>query len=372
VERCQGAGCISFAQVGSSTTATFTDTGLTASTSYSYRVRASDTANNLSAYSNTATTTTQSSGIPTPTPPTNLTAIAGAPGPVVVATQGYINGTSLTSHTTAAFDSTGGDLMVMCASSHLGVTMTPTDSFGNAWISAAGPTNTTTGDDLRTQVWYARLPTVGPGHTLTISLSVADSLVISVIVVKGSNTTTPIAAISAIGNDGGTQSLSVASPNITTATGSNLLIGFAKSAQHTTWTPGTGFTQQAGASSNFLDAETGLAATPGSYNATFEVAGSTTWQAVVAAVSPSAAAGTPNQVNLTWTTSTEVGGTISGYLVERCQGPGCTSFAQVGTSATTTFSDTNVTPSTSYSYRVRASDTANNVSAYSNVATASL
>jgi len=289
-----------------------------------------------------------------------------------VATQGYINGTSLPSHTTAAFDSTGGDLIVMCASSHLGITMTPTDSFGNNWISAAGPTSTTTGDDLRTQVWYARLPTVGPNHTLTISLSVADSLVISVIVVKGSNTTTPIAAISAIGNDGGTQSLSVASPNITTTTSNNLLIGFAKSGQHTTWTPGTGFTQQAGASSNFLDAETGLAATPGSYNATFDVAGSTTWQAVVAAVSPSAAAGTPNQVNLTWTASTETGGTISSYLVERCQGAGCTSFAQVGTSATTTFNDTNVTTSTSYSYRVRASDTANNVSAYSNVATASL
>src|SRR5258707_5891531 len=53
---------------------------------------------------------TQSSGIPTPTPPGNLTANAGAPGPVVVATQGYINGTSLPSHTTAAFNSTGGDL----------------------------------------------------------------------------------------------------------------------------------------------------------------------------------------------------------------------------------------------------------------------
>src|SRR5882762_8850502 len=371
VERCQGAGCISFAQAGSSTTTTFNDTGLTASASYSYRVRASDTANILSAYSNTATATTQSSGIPTPTPPGNLTASAGAPGPVVVATQGYINATSLPSHTTAAFNSTGGDLMVMCASSHLGVTMTPTDSFGNGWISAAGPTSTTTGDDLRTQVWYARLPTVGPGHTITISLSTADSLVISVIVVKGSNTTTPIAAISAIGNDGGTQSLSVASPTITTSANSNLLIGFAKSGQNTTWTPGPGFTQQAGASSNFLDAETGLAATPGSYNATFGISGSTAWQAVVVAVSPSAAAGTPNQVNLMWTASTETGGTVSGYLVERCQGAGCTSFAQIGTSATTTFNDTNVTPSTSYSYRVRATDTASNLGPYSSTATAS-
>jgi len=372
VERCQGAGCSSFAQVGSTSTASFNDLGLTATTSYSYRVRASDTANNLSAYSNTATATTQGTGIPTPTPPGNLTATAGAPGPVVVATQGYINATSQPSHTTGAFNSTGGDLLVMCASSHLGVTMTPTDSFGNGWITAAGPTSTTIGDDLRTQVWYARLPVVGPGHTVTISLSAADSLVISIIVVKGSNATTPIGAISAIGNDGGTQSLSVVSPNITTTTGSNLLMGFAKSGQNTMWTAGTGFTQQTAASSNFLDTETGFAATAGIYNATFEISGFTTWQAVVVAVNPSAAAATPNQVNLTWTASTEVGGTVSGYLVERCQGTGCTSFAQIGTSATTSYNDTNVTPSTSYTYRVRASDTANTLSAYSNSATASL
>jgi fibronectin type 3 domain-containing protein len=133
-----------------------------------------------------------------------------------------------------------------------------------------------------------------------------------------------------------------------------------------------GFTQQTAASSNFLDTETGFAATAGIYNATFEISGFTTWQAVVVAVNPSAAAATPNQVNLTWTASTEVGGTVSGYLVERCQGTGCTSFAQIGTSTTTSYNDTNVTPSTSYSYRVRASDTANTLSAYSNTATAAL
>src|SRR5258707_14525706 len=141
---------------------------------------------------------TQSSGIPTPTPPGNLTANAGAPGPVVVATQGYINATSLPLHTTAAFNSTGGDLMVMCASSHLGVTMTPTDSFGNAWISAAGPTNTTKGEEVRTQVWDGRVPRVGAGHGRRIRLSAADSMGISGIVVIGPNTKNPLTAITAI------------------------------------------------------------------------------------------------------------------------------------------------------------------------------
>ncbi len=61
VERCQGAGCNNFAQMGTSpgTTTTYNDTGLTANTSYSYRVRATDAAGNLSPYSNVASATTQ-------------------------------------------------------------------------------------------------------------------------------------------------------------------------------------------------------------------------------------------------------------------------------------------------------------------------
>ena len=76
------------------------------------------------------------------------------------------------------------------------------------------------------------------------------------------------------------------------------------------------------------------------------------------------------QINLSWTASTETGGSISNYLVERCEGTGCTNFAQVASPAGTTYSDTGLAASTSYSYRVRATDTAGNYSEYSNVATA--
>jgi hypothetical protein len=369
VERCQGAGCVSFAQVGTATATNFSDTGLANGTSYSYRVRAKDTANNVGPYSNVASATTTVSGVPTPTAPGNLTAVAGAPGPVVVVAQGYINSTSLLSHTTAAFDSTGGDLIVLCTSSHQGVTMTPADSYNNAWISIAGPTSTTVGDDLRTQVWYARIPTVGAGHTVTVNMSIAQPLVVAVMVVKGSNLSTPIDAVSPIGTDNGTQSLSVVSPNITTTTASDLLIGFAKSSFAAAWSSGPGFTPQPAASSLFLDTETGLAASPGVYNATFGVGGNVTWEAVVVAASPSLAAANPNQVNLTWTAATETGGTVSSYLIERCQGAGCGSFAQIGTTASTNYNDTNVTSSTSYTYRVRAVDTVNTTGPYSNTAT---
>lgn len=77
IERCQGSSCSNFSQIGTSTGASYSDTGLSASTAYSYRVRATDAAGNLSGYSNTASATTQSGGGSTPTPlPTGATGIA--------------------------------------------------------------------------------------------------------------------------------------------------------------------------------------------------------------------------------------------------------------------------------------------------------
>ena len=76
-----------------------------------------------------------------------------------------------------------------------------------------------------------------------------------------------------------------------------------------------------------------------------------------------------SQINLSWTASTDNVG-VTGYRVERCQGAGCNNFAQIGTAAGTTYNDTGLTAGTSYSYRVRATDAAGNLSPYSNVASA--
>jgi chitodextrinase len=75
-------------------------------------------------------------------------------------------------------------------------------------------------------------------------------------------------------------------------------------------------------------------------------------------------------VSLTWGASNESGGAISQYLIERCQGAGCGAFAQVGVASTPGFTDTALTGSTAYSYRVRAKDTLAVLGPYSNVATA--
>ena len=80
-----------------------------------------------------------------------------------------------------------------------------------------------------------------------------------------------------------------------------------------------------------------------------------------------ATAVSPSQVDVSWSASTDNVG-VTGYRVERCQGAGCTTFAQVGTPTGTSFSDTGLSASTSYSYRVVAVDAAGNASAYSTVA----
>jgi glucose/sorbosone dehydrogenase/fibronectin type III domain protein len=75
------------------------------------------------------------------------------------------------------------------------------------------------------------------------------------------------------------------------------------------------------------------------------------------------------QVNLTWIASTDEVG-VTGYRVERCQGAGCSTFIQIATPTGTTYSDTGLTPSTSYSYQVKAVDATGNVSEASPVTSA--
>ena len=88
---------------------------------------------------------------------------------------------------------------------------------------------------------------------------------------------------------------------------------------------------------------------------------------------PTGLAGTAvsmTQINLTWTASTDNVG-VTGYRVERCQGadlhqlrPGRHADRRRASA------DTGLAPSTSYRFRVRAVDAAGNLSAYSDIATA--
>jgi chitodextrinase len=75
-----------------------------------------------------------------------------------------------------------------------------------------------------------------------------------------------------------------------------------------------------------------------------------------------------SEIHLSWTASTDNIG-VTGYLVER-RDPGSQSFVQVGSSTRSSYNDPELAPGSTYSYRVRATDAAQNLSDYSGVASA--
>jgi thermitase len=81
-----------------------------------------------------------------------------------------------------------------------------------------------------------------------------------------------------------------------------------------------------------------------------------------------AAAAASSQVNLAWSDNSS---NEDGFAIERCQGSGCSNFAPIATvtPGVTSFVNNGLAANTTYSYRIRAYNTAGN-SGYSNSATA--
>jgi mannan endo-1,4-beta-mannosidase len=79
---------------------------------------------------------------------------------------------------------------------------------------------------------------------------------------------------------------------------------------------------------------------------------------------PTASGTTATQTTLSWSASTD-DVAVSGYDVFRAPGASGGTFASVGTTASTSFTDTGLSPSTTYRYEVRSRDAAGNVSAFS-------
>ena len=254
VERCQGTGCSTFVLVTTVTGTTYNNTGLTASTSYSYRVRATDAANNFSGYSNTASATTQASDTTPPTIPGTLTATPAS--------------------------STQINLSWTASTDNVGVTGYQVERCQGAGCSNFALVTTVTGTTY---------------------------------------------------NNTGLTEITSYSYRVRATDAANNFSGYSNTASATTQT-----------------SDTTPPTVPGTLTAT--PASST-------------------QINLSWGASTDNVG-VTGYQVERCQGTGCTTFVLVTTVTGTTYNNTGLTAATSYSYRVRATDAANNFSGYSNTASA--
>jgi chitodextrinase len=262
-----------------------------------------------------------------------------------------------------------------------------TDSNGNVYTLAVGPTQNSD-HHLSQSIYYARgiLAADASTNTVTVRFTVpahpadlhAD---IRVLEYSGLDRVNPLDVTAAatgttdVSNSGGA----------TTTNAHDLLVGANLTHRHTSG-PGIGFTKRLITSPHGDIAEDRVVTTAGSYSASAPLKGHGPWIMQMVAfkgasggtvdssppTNPSnllATAAGPGGINLSWTASSDNVG-VTDYLIERCQGPGCSSFAQVGTSPTTTFSDTGLLSSTSYSYQVRATDAAGNLSGESNISSA--
>ena len=367
VERCQGAGCSTFAQVGTPAGTTFADSGLLAGTSYSYRVRATDAAGNLSAYSNTATTTTTSAG---------TIAFVQRNSAVPQSPQSSVSVTY-----TAA--QTAGNLNVVAVgwNDSTAVVNSVTDSKGNVYTRAVGPTAVT--GRLSQSIYYAKniAAATGNANIVTVQFNVPAQYVdIRILEYSGLDPADPV-DVTAVGTGSNATSSTAA---VATTNANNLLFA-ANMVVTLTSAPGAGFTSRVITTPNGDIAEDRTVTVVGSYSASATLSSAGAWimQMVAFKAAGGVADTTPptapsglgatasgsSGINLSWTASTD-NVAVTGYRVERCQGAGCSSFVQVGTPTGTTFGDTGLLAGTSYSYRVRATDAAGNLSAYSNVASA--
>src|SRR6266851_3225896 len=256
-----------------------------------------------------------------------------------------------------------------------------TDKSGNAYSRAVGPTASIS--VVSQSIYYAKnIKSAAAGaNIVTVTFSAAAAYPdIRILEYSGADPNSPVdVTAAAAGNSATTNSGSA-----TTTNANDLIFGASMVATFTTG-PGTGFTSRLLTSPDGDIAEDRMVTATGSYNTTtaaLSPAGQWVMQMVAfrtpvgtgaLPTAPSiltATASGPVQINLSWTAATETGGTISQYLIERCTGATCSNFVQVGTSATTTFNNSGLLGSTTYSYRVRATDASNNLSAYSNTASA--
>src|SRR5712664_3117740 len=251
-----------------------------------------------------------------------------------------------------------------------------TDTKGNSYARAVGPTAY---PGIVTQsIYYARniAAAAAGGNSVTVKFNVPAVYVdVRILEYSGLDPTAPVDATAAAWGSSATND----SGPLTT-TGANELLFAANLTTGWTNTPGTGFTSRVITSPDSDIAEDRVAASAGTYRGTATGAGEWVMQMVAFRSVPvqpptapgnlTATAASSVEIDLGWTASTSTQG-IAGYRVERCPGAGCTSFTQIAAPTGTAYADRTCAPNTACSYRVRAADTAGNLSAYSNVASGS-
>ena len=222
--------------------------------------------------------------------------------PAIVTTSGYLNGTSLTSHTTSPFNSTGATTLVVFVSTNTpwnGATVNisgVTDNLGNTWNLLTGPTTWagSTGT-LLSAIYYTNAPATSTSDTVTATLSNPAPLVMHVFAVSGSDVTVaPISSAISSPVPGGTSAIVASSPPITVPANS-LLLGWAKNETGGTATATGGYLLDSSQSTSFLWAESQMAPAPGSYTSQFQYASAIGWQTALVGITASTGPVASNQ-----------------------------------------------------------------------------
>jgi hypothetical protein len=369
VERCQGAGCTDFTDAVSVTGTVYGDAGRAGSTTYRYRLRATDSVGNLSGYSNIVEATTG----PAPTPPAGL-----------VGAWAFGEGAGTTTADASGNGNTG---------TIDGADWSPQGRFGNALsfdglsnsVRVPGSTSLNLGSTMTLSAWIE--PTVHQDGWSTIVHRQAENYFLTAAgdtdlhpagggAFGGSTTTVQAPTAIPVGTwsyvtmtyDGATLRLYVNGTQVaTTATG-----GPAPNSTNPLWIGGNqpfgeyfeGLIDEIRVYKRVLtqaeiQADMGSPILPQPADST----------PPPAPTGLSATAISGEQINVSWSAAADDGGIVS-YRLERCQGAGCTNFTQVANPAWIGLNDTAVAGSTTYRYRVRAVDQAGNVGPYSAIATA--
>jgi chitodextrinase len=347
IERCAGAGCGNFAEIATTGSTSYSATLLASATSYSFRVRAYDAVSLNSGYSPTASRTTHD--VTPPSAPASLTANAAS-------------GTQINLIWSAASDNVG--VVEYFVESCQG------GGCGNfaPLVTTSSTSHNATGLSPATSYRYrvrARdaFPNYG-GYSPTASETTVDTVAPS----QPSGLTAT--AISETRIDlawfASTDNVGVFGYQVERCQGG----GCSNYAPIATPT-GAAFSDTGlSASTTYRYRVLARDALP-NWSSPSAIAIETTLdtQAPSAPAGLTAMAASAAQVDLSWTASTDNVG-VTGYAVQRCQGAGCSSFSQIATPGGTSFSDSGLSPTTTYRYQVVARDALPNWSSPSNIATA--
>ena len=345
IERCQGAGCTSFAEIGSvlANVVAFSDTGRSPSTDYRYRVMAYNDGGN-SAYSNIASATTLPP--PPPSAPSGLTAMP-------------VSHTQVDLSWSDNSGSEDGFKIERCQ----GAGCTTFTEIGSVLANVSSFSDT--GRSPMTDYRYRVLAYNAGGNSAYSNIANATTLPPPPPTAPGGLTATPISStqvdLSWTDNsiiEDGFKIERCQGAGCTTFTEIGSVLANVVTFSDTGRSPSTDYRYRV------------LAYNAGGNSAYSNIANATTL-APPPPAAPSGLTATPissTQVNLSWTDNS---GSEDGFRIERCQGAGCTTFAEIAAVGPNvlTYNDTGRAPSTDYRYRVLAYNAGGN-SAYSNIANA--